>query len=73
MLYLAESFLIPLVLLALQPGGEEMLYAQPQGDYAVSELAMELRNTQNAKWYRRPFEVLPESIARVSGNLKTDP
>ena len=30
-----------------------MLYAQPHGDYALSELAVELRNAQNAKWYRR--------------------
>lgn len=30
-----------------------MLYAEPQGDYALSELQVELRNAQNAKWYRR--------------------
>lgn len=30
-----------------------MIYAQPQGDYAISELQVELRNAQHAKWYRR--------------------
>ena len=30
-----------------------MLYAQPHGDYALSELAVELRNAQPAPWYRR--------------------
>ena len=30
-----------------------MLYAQPQGDYAMSELYAELRQAKEAKWYRR--------------------
>ena len=39
-----------------------MIYAQPQGDYAISELQVELRNAKDAKWYRR-LKIIQFSMA----------
>ncbi len=30
-----------------------MIYAQPQAEHAISELACEIKNVESAKWYRR--------------------
>ena len=30
-----------------------MIYAIPQGEHAISELAVEIKTAEKAKWYRR--------------------
>ena len=44
-----------------------MIYAPPQGDYAISELHVELKQAKDAKWYRR-LKIIQLSMAgmRVS-------
>lgn len=42
-----------------------MIYAQPQGDHAISELQVELRNAKDAKWYRR-LKVIQLSMAGMT-------
>ena len=39
-----------------------MLYAQPQGDHAISELQVELKKAEHARWYRR-LKIIQLSMA----------
>ena len=39
-----------------------MLYAQPHGDHAISELQVELKKAKDVKWYRR-LKVIQRSMA----------
>ena len=39
-----------------------MIYAQPQGDHAISELQVEIKKATTAKWYRR-LKIIQLSMA----------
>ena len=49
-----------------------MIYAQPQSEGAVSQLASEIKNADSTKWYRRLKIVQLSMAGKPEGQLATE-